>query len=32
MLVDSAVGITETDVIGLNMLEEFHIPYVVSLL
>lgn len=28
ILVDGTVGVTENDVIGLNMLEEFHIPYV----
>lgn len=29
ILVDSTVGITENDIIGLNMLEEFHISYVI---
>jgi len=30
ILVDGVTGLNETDMIGLNMLEEFGIPYTVS--
>lgn len=30
-LVDGSVGVTETDVIGLNMMEDFQIPYTLVL-